>query len=317
MTCFPIESSSICSFSDFQTSSFALATWPQKPKMFRSLNQTLWEDNLSIDSYFPFHSDAAFGCGISPKTLPYALTFLCFRDVYYLSATCNPNRSLCHSICSSFQEALAQFFTDEAICKKDVRFKESRMKFLHETMDICKKSVKGDCIEATYLDQKSCGFGGDMKIAIEFCSSFPDHSCCQEVAQSLVAGKVKAFDGVLYTDIPPISEWIDLDNTQGYEETEDTLVFPWDEYASRYPFQAFILPPPPPPSLLFTAINRTILIITLSISLLFLGLIGIAICIRNRKRDKVARKIRGRRYDSIKEIDPLTSKRYIVVRLDG
>ncbi|KAJ3109429.1 hypothetical protein HDU97_006674 [Phlyctochytrium planicorne] len=140
---------------------------------------------------------ACDGPNYDGDTLQFMRTNLCLNDIFTVSASCNPTTPpkylICEDACDGYKKATTSLISDEHACPKHEELKnwseiQEERKSILEQATVCSKVVSSwksqisdldkRCFVGVDDDVKSCGLGGNIEEAENYCKLYPTATCC-------------------------------------------------------------------------------------------------------------------------------------------
>ncbi|KAJ3207112.1 hypothetical protein HDU67_007679 [Dinochytrium kinnereticum] len=146
------------------------------------------------------------GPNYNGDTMQFMRTNLCLYDLFTVSARCNPKvpkHTICPDTCDAYQSSMDSLLKDEASCpdhSDSPKWEEMKLgrEFLAQQSDVCTAQIqkwskgvpdyKDRCFVGVSDDLKSCGLGGNIAEAAEYCKAFPKADCCAAYAKAKASG---------------------------------------------------------------------------------------------------------------------------------
>jgi hypothetical protein len=252
------------------------------------------------------------------EPIQYYHSFSCMNDIFVISKHCNQAkaRPLCPNTCAKLGQAINVFIRDACPLTQNLRV-QNRRDQLKQLGQICENipnlldHFEGECIEAVDRDRTSCGFGGNLKTAQQYCKDRirTYNDCCSRIAEQ---ENDPNFQGEERFDVE--KQFSDPEDVTDGNSTDDV----------RFEAFAALVSPKAKPSRSLTQPPNAIMITMTAVTVVAICvcvILGAGICIscavRTRRRQRAARKVSQRlqiprRYDSIKSELPSTQTKYIV-----
>ncbi|KAJ3028187.1 UNVERIFIED_CONTAM: hypothetical protein HDU68_002272 [Siphonaria sp. JEL0065] len=153
-----------------------------------------WETAMQADTLNPAKE---FGCDNKhPKPVPFITTYICLRDIFYVSAGCNdamkartPSPAMCSDTCTAITGSFKAYFSDEKVCPPVASNSTAAIQRA-DVLDSadCKIMVKSweqdigansaTCLDSVSVDHDTCGFGGNKDAAANYCHIFGYNPAC-------------------------------------------------------------------------------------------------------------------------------------------